>query len=131
QHRLGFFVELEQSDELLEHRVLRGALELERDGIFGKELAQAHSRAKGKSWLLRAQRAITFQSMHFPYSVAHDFPLFLAPMAGVSESPFRQLCRGYGADVVVAECVSPVGIALGSGRVVAEVGLARVGRALR
>jgi len=39
QHRLRLFVELEQPDELLQHRVLRGALELERDGIFGKELA--------------------------------------------------------------------------------------------
>ena len=37
-------------------------------------------------------------------------PLYLAPQAGVSESPFRRLCRGYGADVVVSEFVSSEGI---------------------
>ena len=37
-------------------------------------------------------------------------PLFLAPQAGVSESPFRRLCRRYGADVVVSEFVSANGI---------------------
>jgi nifR3 family TIM-barrel protein len=48
--------------------------------------------------------------MPFPYPVAHDVPLFLAPMAGVSESPFRRLCRRYGADVVVTEFLSAEGI---------------------
>ena len=37
-------------------------------------------------------------------------PLFLAPMAGVSESPFRRLCRRFGADVVVTEFLSAEGI---------------------
>ena len=46
----------------------------------------------------------------FPYSVAHEVPLFLAPMAGVSESPFRRLCRRFGADVVVTEFLSAEGI---------------------
>ncbi|MBI3567118.1 MAG: tRNA dihydrouridine synthase DusB [Gemmatimonadetes bacterium] len=46
----------------------------------------------------------------FPYPVAHDVPLFLAPMAGVSESPFRRLCRRWGADVVVTEFLSAEGI---------------------
>src|SRR5207247_9472494 len=59
--------------------------------------------------------------MNFPYSVKHDFPLFLAPMAGVSESPFRQICRCYGADVVVSEFISSVGISLGIERVLAEM----------
>ena len=59
--------------------------------------------------------------MKFPYSVAHDFPLLLAPMAGVSESPFRQICRRYGADVVVSEFISAVGISLGIDRVLAEM----------
>jgi len=43
-------------------------------------------------------------------------PLFLAPQAGVSESPFRRLCRGYGADVVVSEFVSAAGICRGNER---------------
>ncbi len=59
--------------------------------------------------------------MKFPYTVKHEFPLFLAPMAGVSESPFRQICRRYGADVVVSEFISSVGIALGIERVLAEM----------
>src|SRR5690349_7289339 len=37
-------------------------------------------------------------------------PLYLAPQAGVSESPFRRLCRGFGADVVVSEFVSAEGL---------------------
>jgi len=57
--------------------------------------------------------------MDFPYSVAPDVPLFLAPMAGVSESPFRQICRRFGADVVVSEFISSVGISLGIERVLA------------
>jgi nifR3 family TIM-barrel protein len=51
--------------------------------------------------------------MHFPYQTGHDFPLFLAPMSGVSESPFRLLCRRFGADVVVSEFISAVGVARG------------------
>jgi tRNA-dihydrouridine synthase B len=47
---------------------------------------------------------------------AGQTPLYLAPQAGVSESPFRRLCRGYGADVVVSEFVSAEGVRRGSGR---------------
>lgn len=43
-------------------------------------------------------------------------PLFLAPQAGVSESPFRRLCRRFGADVVVSEFVSADGICQGNER---------------
>jgi tRNA-dihydrouridine synthase B len=43
-------------------------------------------------------------------------PLYLAPQAGVSESPFRRLCRDYGADVVVSEFVSAEGLRRGSER---------------
>jgi len=43
-------------------------------------------------------------------------PLYLAPQAGVSESPFRRLCRAYGADVVVSEFVSAAGIVMQSPR---------------
>src|SRR5713226_5366748 len=40
--------------------------------------------------------------MHFPYPTPPGVALFLAPMSGVSESPFRLLCRRFGADVGVA-----------------------------
>ncbi len=46
----------------------------------------------------------------FPFPVAARVPLYLAPMAGVSESPFRRLCRRHGADVVVTEFLSAEGI---------------------
>jgi tRNA-dihydrouridine synthase B len=51
--------------------------------------------------------------MRFPYQISHDVPLFLAPMAGVSEPPFRSLCRGFGADVVVSEFLSSEGLRRG------------------
>ena len=43
-------------------------------------------------------------------------PLYLAPQAGVSEAPFRRLCRSFGADVVVSEFVSAEGLRRGSER---------------
>ena len=51
--------------------------------------------------------------MGFPFPVLHDIPLFLAPMAGVSEPPFRRLCRSFGADVVVSEFLSCEGLRRG------------------
>ena len=42
----------------------------------------------------------------FPFPLREDTPLYLAPMAGVSESPFRRICRRFGADVVVTEFLS-------------------------
>lgn len=38
------------------------------------------------------------------------FPLFLAPMAGVTDKVFRQLCKAEGADVLTTEFVSSEGI---------------------
>src|SRR3954467_14180261 len=46
----------------------------------------------------------------FPFPLDATVPLYLAPMAGVSESPFRQLCRRFGADAVVTEFLSAEGI---------------------
>ena len=46
----------------------------------------------------------------FPFALPARVPLYLAPMAGVSESPFRRLCRRFGADVVVTEFLSAEGI---------------------
>jgi nifR3 family TIM-barrel protein len=54
--------------------------------------------------------------MGFPYAVGHDVPLFLAPMAGVSERPYRLLSRRFGADVVVSEFLSSEGLRRGSER---------------
>ena len=59
--------------------------------------------------------------MKFPYTVPHDVGLFLAPMAGVSEAPFRRIARAFGADVVVSEFISAVGVSLGIERVLAEM----------
>ncbi|MGH7713837.1 MAG: tRNA dihydrouridine synthase DusB, partial [Gemmatimonadaceae bacterium] len=61
-------------------------------------------------------RSVRLASMaprpRLPYLIrsASETPLILAPMAGVSESPFRRLCRRFGADVVVTEFLSAEGI---------------------
>jgi tRNA-dihydrouridine synthase B len=48
--------------------------------------------------------ALSFPAMaSFPFGVGAAVPLYLAPMAGVSEAPFRRLCRRFGADVVMTE----------------------------
>ena len=46
----------------------------------------------------------------FPFAIDATTPLYLAPMAGVSESPFRRLCARFGADVVITEFLSAEGI---------------------
>ena len=45
-----------------------------------------------------------------PWFADGAFPLYLAPMAGVSDKIFRQLCKERGADVVVTEFVSAEGV---------------------
>src|SRR6476660_3281153 len=62
--------------------------------------------AAGPGSIAVRPRAKYFLPMQLPYPSAHDFALVLAPMAGVSEAPFRQICRGMGADVVVSEFLS-------------------------
>lgn len=44
------------------------------------------------------------------FSTPAAFPLYLAPMAGVTDVVFRQLCKELGADVMVTEFVSAEGI---------------------
>ena len=41
---------------------------------------------------------------------SNRFPFYLAPMAGVSDKIFRQICKEYGADVLTTEFVSAEGI---------------------
>ncbi len=45
-----------------------------------------------------------------PWFQGGKFPLYLAPMAGVSDLIFRQLCKERGADVLVTEFVSAEGV---------------------
>ena len=45
-----------------------------------------------------------------PWFAEENFPLYLAPMAGVSDKIFRQLCKERGADVLVTEFVSSEGV---------------------
>lgn len=54
--------------------------------------------------------------MQLPYPSAHRFALLLAPMAGVSEAPFRRICRRMGADVVLSEFLSSEAIRRRIGR---------------
>lgn len=46
--------------------------------------------------------------------VAFDSPLLLAPLAGVSDSPFRRLAREQGASAVYTEMVSADGLVRGN-----------------
>lgn len=41
---------------------------------------------------------------------AGAFPLFLAPMEDVTDSPFRSICKDYGADVLITEFISSDGL---------------------
>jgi nifR3 family TIM-barrel protein len=55
--------------------------------------------------------------VRFPYPTnGQAVPLILAPMAGVSERPYRLICRRHGADVVVSEFLSAEGLRRGSER---------------
>jgi tRNA-dihydrouridine synthase B len=54
--------------------------------------------------------------MKLPYPVAAETPLLLAPMAGVSEPPFRRISRELGADVVLTEFLSSEAIRRRIGR---------------
>ncbi|HSV62144.1 MAG TPA: tRNA dihydrouridine synthase DusB [Chthoniobacterales bacterium] len=48
--------------------------------------------------------------MHSTLPWFSGFPLYLAPMAGVSDKIFRQFCKERGADVLVTEFVSAEGV---------------------
>ena len=48
--------------------------------------------------------------MSLPWFQNGAVPLYLAPMAGVTDVVFRSLCKEFGADVMVTEFVSAEGI---------------------
>jgi len=52
-----------------------------------------------------------------PWLGAGRFPLYLAPMAGFTDSPFRRLCKEQGADVLVTEFANADGLVRGTERV--------------
>jgi nifR3 family TIM-barrel protein len=54
--------------------------------------------------------ADTIAAARLPWFGLGKFPLYLAPMAGVSDKIFRQLCKERGADVLVTEFVSAEGV---------------------
>ena len=51
--------------------------------------------------------------MRLPYAPQIEVPLILAPMAGISEPPFRQICRKHGADVLMTEFLAAEAIRRG------------------
>ena len=51
--------------------------------------------------------------MRLPFWTGPSLPLILAPMAGISEAPFRQICRWLGADVLMTEFLSAEAIRRG------------------
>ena len=51
--------------------------------------------------------------MRLPFFSSPGVPLILAPMAGVSEAPFRQICRRFGADILMTEFLSAEAIRRG------------------
>jgi len=51
--------------------------------------------------------------MALPFYPRSGIPLILAPMAGVSEPPFRQICRRFGADILMTEFLSAEAIRRG------------------
>ena len=58
----------------------------------------------------QGKRAFQHITHYVPLIFSMPFPLFLAPMAGVTNSIFRRICKEQGADVVTTEFVSADGI---------------------
>ena len=53
---------------------------------------------------LRCQPALAVSSL--PFLSKEAFPLYLAPMAGVTNYPFRAVCRDFGAGLYVSEMIN-------------------------
>ncbi len=59
---------------------------------------------------LASRATLRYDPPVLPWFSHHSFPLYLAPMAGVTDVIFRQICKELGADVMVTEFVSAEGI---------------------
>lgn len=60
--------------------------------------------------MVDVRRAAHVASRVLPWFADNRFPLYLAPMAGVTDVIFREICKEMGADVMVTEFVSAEGI---------------------
>jgi tRNA-dihydrouridine synthase B len=60
-------------------------------------------------WLEKSL-AVPETALKHSWLMLADFPLFLAPMAGVTNTVFRRICKARGADVLTTEFVSAEGI---------------------
>jgi tRNA-dihydrouridine synthase B len=45
-----------------------------------------------------------------------EFPLLLAPMEDITDSPFRTICKGFGVDVLITEFISSEGLIRDAGK---------------
>jgi len=50
-----------------------------------------------------------------------EYPLLLAPMEDISDPPFRQICREFGADLVYSEFISSEGLIRNAGKSVSKL----------
>jgi len=50
-----------------------------------------------------------------------EYPLLLAPMEDISDPPFRQICREFGADMVYSEFISSEGLIRNAGKSVSKL----------
>ncbi len=103
----GFF-RVNETSTVLDRLLLHGFLLLERE-------------LSGMRWILLLQwpvlhcqipEEISLRMQIGPYKLANN--LILAPMAGVTDAPFRQLCRRWGAGLAISEMVSSNSLLWGS-----------------
>ena len=76
-------------------------------GVFRPGKKNAIIKAKIRIYIV--DRRIKTSAV-LPWFSENRFPLYLAPMAGVTDVIFRQICKELGADVMVTEFVSAEGI---------------------
>ncbi|MGE5558591.1 MAG: tRNA dihydrouridine synthase DusB [Bacillota bacterium] len=71
-------------------------------------MARKRMRKRGNAFLFQWVRDFNGSRMvkKIGNLIFNDPPLFLAPMAGISDRPFRLLCKRFGCDVVCSEMIS-------------------------